>query len=181
MNYDYFAAQMGVTKNQPSDWLGTTLDKPVNDPTKDFWDSPATSEIASPWSVASGESYVVFVNGNLNIKNNITVANGGFLAFMVSGNIIVDPSVTDIEGIYLSNGNFTTQSIYSLGVTNDAQLTVQGSVVAWGNMDLRRNLGGAGNINPGELFSYRPDLLSNMPAKLKTFAMQWQEVPAGTF
>lgn len=181
MNYDYFAAQMGVAKNQANDWLGGTLDKPTYDPAKDFWYSPATSDIANPWTVGATEKYVVFVNGDLNIKNNITVANGGFLAFIVKGNIVVDPGVTAVQGIYVANGNFTTLSIYSLGVTNDAPLAVQGSVVVWGNMDLRRNLGGAGNIDPGEQFGYRPDLLTSMPDKLKTFAMQWQEVPAGTF
>ena len=181
MNYDYFAAQMGVAKNQANDWLGGTLDKPTYDPTKDFWYSPATSDIANPWTVGATEKYVVFVNGDLNIKNNITVANGGFLAFIVKGNIVVDPGVTAVQGIYVANGNFATLSIYSLGVTNDAPLAVQGSVAVWGNMDLRRNLGGAGNIDPGEQFDYRPDLLTSMPDKLKTFAMQWQEVPAGTF
>jgi hypothetical protein len=181
MNYDYFAGQLGVAKNQANDWLGNSLDKPTYDPAKNFWYSPGASDITNPWAVGATEKYVVFVNGDLNIKNNITVANGGFLIFIVKGNVVVDPSVTNVAGIYVANGNFTTLSIYSLGVTNDAPLTVQGSVIVWGNVDLRRNLGGAGNINPGEQFAYRPDLLTNMPSELKTFTMQWQEVPAGTF
>jgi hypothetical protein len=107
---------------------------------------------------------------------------GGFLAIIAKGSITVAPGVTTLQGIYLSSSNFVTTSVYVQGVTNDVQLNVAGSVVAWGILDLHRNLGGIGNsTQPAEKFTHRPDLLTNMPKKMKGFALQWQEVPAGSF
>ena len=181
MDYRYFAAQMGVLPNQAADWLGAGLTQPAYNPDKLFWYNPATANLTTAWNVSSGESYVVFVNGDLNLQNNVTVASGGFLAFIVKGRIIVAPAVTKLQGIYLSTGDFTTQSVYVLNVQNDVPLAVQGSVVTWGNLDLHRNLGGVGNFSPGESFTYRPDLLTNMPKGMQSFTLNWQQVPAGTF
>ncbi len=113
---------------------------------------------------------------------NVTVDNGGFLALIAKGDITVVPSVANVQGLYVADGDFISASQYVTGVTNDIPLNAEGSFVAWGTIDLRRNLGGIDNTTtPAEKFTHRPDLLINMPAKMKTFAMQWQEVPAGSF
>jgi hypothetical protein len=181
MDYNYFSAQMGVVKGQASDWSTDVLDqKPYE--ARDFWyakPSSGTASISAPWTITNGQDYVVFVDGNLRIANNITVANGGFVSFVVNGNISIAPNVTSLQGVYIGN-NFTTESQYVSGVTNDSQLNVAGTVVAWGSMTLGRNLGVNNAATPAEKFTYRPDLLVSMPEKMKVFAMQWQEVVAGT-
>jgi hypothetical protein len=84
-----------------------------------------------------------------------------------------------MQGIYLMDEIFSTQT---LDPVDDAQLVTEGMVVAWGGVSLNRYLGGLTNRTvPAEQFVYRPDLLVNMPAKLKSFALTWQEVVPGTF
>lgn len=182
MDYNYFAASMGVVRNSPSDWETDTLNMQTGE--RDFWYAAPTSgtaTIASPWVVAAGQQQVVFVNGDLRIASDIDVEVGGYLALIVSGDIVVDPLVNSIEGILVSSGNFETESAYEEGVVVDSQLNTSGSVISWGSLVLTRNLGPGNNSTPAEKFNYRPDLLTNMPEKMKTFAMQWEEVVAGSF
>ncbi len=184
MDYQYFASQMGVTPATASYTSADTLTQPTYDPAKDFWYAKppsGTATLASAWSVPASESYVVFVSGNLDINQNVTVTSGGFLTFIVSGNVTVDPSVTSMQGIYISTGSFTTNSQYVKDVTNDTQLVISGNVIAWGGVHLNRDLGADNVSTPAEQFVFRPDLLTNMPSKMKSFSLRWQEVPAGTF
>lgn len=182
MDYNYFAASMGVVRNSPSDWETDNLNMQTGE--RDFWyaaPSSGVATIASPWLVASDEKQVVFVNGDLRIESDIEVEPGGFLALIVSGNIVIDPLVNLVEGILISSGNFETESAYEEGVVVDSQLNTSGSIITWGSMVLTRNLGPGNNSTPAEKFSYRPDMLISMPEKMKTFAMQWEEVVAGSF
>lgn len=180
MNYDYFAAHMGVTPNTINDWVADTMNKPANDPNKVFYYiNPSGSEasVSTPWTVAAGESYVIFVNGDLRIASNIVVANGGFLAFIVNGSVRVSPAVTDVAGIYVIDNTLITES----NGGTDVAANFQGSVVAWRGVNLGRDLV-AGNLNQaGEKFTYRADLLNNMPDSMKVFALKWEEVVPGTF
>jgi hypothetical protein len=114
---------------------------------------------------------VLFVNGNLNITGNITLDDGaagdGFFVAIVSGNITVDPTVTNLEGIYLSNGTFST----GLGTT---QLQVRGTVASYGGVNLQRNL--SNNTQPAELFTFAPDQIALFPEKLGFRRTRWTEV-----
>lgn len=180
MNYDFFAAQLGVTPNTVNDWAADTMNKPTNNPDKVFYYlNPSGSEasVSTPWVVGSGESYIVLINGDLRIASNITVADGGFLAFIVNGSVRVSPAVTDIAGIFDIDGVMITESNGSSDVAAD----FEGSVVAWGGVSLGRDLGANNSNTPGESFSYRPDLLVNMPEAMKVFALKWEEVVPGTF
>ena len=110
------------------------------------------------WTVNNGDSYVVFVNGNLTITGNMSVAQGGFLALIVNGNVTVDPAVTQLDGIVITDGSYTTNT----AGTGDSQLLSNGSTIAWGGVSLGRDLGGANVSTPAEKFTYRPDLLTNI-------------------
>ncbi|MBP9669774.1 hypothetical protein KBD75_00015 [Candidatus Woesebacteria bacterium] len=182
MDYTYFAAQLGVVPAQANDWGADTMNKPGT--TKEFHylrPQSGTATVSSQWVVGNGEKYVVFVNGNLRIGANTTVAEGGFLAFIVKGNITVDPGVSTMHGIYLANDDFVTESVDSSGSIADVTLNVEGTVVAWGTFSLGRSLLSGNPANPAERFTYRTDLIENMPDKMKNFAMNWQEVAPGTF
>lgn len=179
LNYSYFAAREGVTLSQTNDWASDTIDEKVDDG-RDFWYiKPATQAVvASPWTITGGDSLVVFVDGDLRIASNITVSSGSFLAFIVRGDITIDKSVTAVQGLYVADGVLTTESAEP---TDDVQLNVQGSMVAWGGVSLSRDLGSANINTPAEKFGYRPDLIVNMPTKMKTYALEWSEVVPGTF
>jgi len=55
--------------------------------------------ISREWSVSNTEKIVFLVNGDLNISNKIRVADGGFLGFIVSGDIVIDPTVNSEDGL----------------------------------------------------------------------------------
>lgn len=180
MNYDYFAAHMGVTPNTANDWGADTMNKPANNPSKTFYYlNPSGSEasVSTPWVVAAGESYVVFVNGDLRIAAPVTVAPGGFIAFIVNGTMRVSPAVADIQGLYVIDGVLVTET--NSGV--DVAANFEGSVVTWGGVNLGRDLVAGNTTAPGESFLYRTDLLNNMPDAMKVFALKWEEVVPGTF
>ena len=91
------------------------------------------------------------------------------------------PDVTQVDGVYIADGTFVSNSSSDGTSVFDDQLLVNGTVVAWTGVELHRDLG-AGNANePAEKFSYRLDLIENMPEVMKDYLLRWKEVPAGTF
>ncbi len=162
------------------------------------------------FNLSSGQQLVVFVEGNLTLDDSnpndtsrkiTSVANGGFLAFIVSGNILITPNVgyeldplaptaptvnntnANLEGVFLANGTLTSQSKSAVGeVPPDKKLIAAGTFVGWGGVNLNRtfddnNFGPILNNNQAiENFIYRPDLLVNWPTKLKTSLSNWREV-----
>lgn len=124
--------------------------------------------------VNNGESVVVFVNGNLTINNasgnddtkitsvaRKTATNGGgFLAFIVSGNIIINSNVgktinpnqtsfiqpvtyanSQLEGVYVANGTITVNSQgndYLNGGYPDRKLIAAGTFVGLTGINLNR-------------------------------------------
>ena len=72
----------------------------------------------NPWSVGSGQRIVVLVSGKLTINKPINITPGGFLAFIVRGDISVDTTVGTtaasvtpvVEGVYITSptGTFHT-------------------------------------------------------------------------
>jgi hypothetical protein len=183
LNYDFFATQYGITSTTASSWGGNDMNQ-LAEGQEYYYLKPSGGHatITRNWHVTSGQKYVVFVNGDLDItmasdaQKTITVDEGGFLALIVNGNVTVDPAVTQLDGIVIVDGNYTTNSTG----TGDSQLLSNGSTIAWGGVSLGRDLGGANVSTPAEKFTYRPDLLTNMPDKMKTFAMTWEEVVPGT-
>lgn len=135
--------------------------------------------ITSPWTVASGESYVILVNGDVNVNANITVANGGFLAFVASGDITfastlgsstVNSTTPVVEGVYIADGKIVLPA-------SQLKFVGAGTFVGWNGFDLFRNFDSTDNwYNPTELFVYRPDLLRNAPEEMKTPRYEWNEV-----
>jgi len=182
VDYSWFSSRVGLTFSQPNDWGADTMNQPVNDPTKAFYyitPASGTATVLSPWHVLEGEKYIVIVNGDLKVEQNIIVDVGGFVAFVVKNGVKVATNVTKLDGLYEMDGTFET---LTTGAENDVQLVTGGSVVAWGGVSLNRNIGKTNNAStPSEQFVYRQDLITNMPKEMKTFIMSWTEVPAGTF
>lgn len=136
----------------------------------------------SNWNISNNQSLVIFVNGNLTIDGDIKVNPGGFLAFIVSGNIIVTSNVgqpqgssaANIEGIYIAGGTFMTGTSTQVNLT---KLIVHGTVVA-NDFLLQRDISETGGSNdiPAERFEYYPDLLMNLPDQFKDIKVKWSEV-----
>lgn len=123
-------------------------------------------------SVGSGQRYIIFVPGDLTIANNsnnlsqvLSVANGGFIAFFVKGDIIIEPSVgkaftgrsntsmpnaensgigssssntsADVAGIYVADGSITIQG-NGIAAEPDRRFIGEGSFVSKTAIELKR-------------------------------------------
>lgn len=138
----------------------------------------------SDWTVGNGQNIIFLINGDLTIRNNITITGTGFAAFIVKGDITVDPcvgglytsSTPALEGIYMTSPAGTFHSGTSSCASNE-RLVVHGSVIA-GHVDLQRDLEGIiqNNNTSAELFDYDPQLLLRMPDAMNDLSVTWEEV-----
>jgi len=110
----------------------------------------------------SGGTGVAFVEGDLTITANNALANEEFLMVVVSGRIIVDPAVTAIAGVFVSNDDFIATGAV------DNQLVISGIIYSLGDVSLARafNVGSDNNATPAIVVNYRPDLMFSMPEAL---------------
>lgn len=196
--YEYFYRNSGLGTNPTDDFTGQTTDalKPTYNSSKIAYYHSGDLTIQSPWSVASGEKYVIFVDGNLTLTDGtgsndqlINVADGGFLAFIVSGNITVSPTLgnatltsttANLEGVYMADGTLTIQS-RGTSAGGDDRFIGEGVFVGWSGVNLMRDYSDGGarstenNDKPVETFIYRPDFLVNMPDIMLVPIRLWQE------
>ncbi len=141
----------------------------------------------SGWSgqTLTDKKVVMFIPGNLYINTNFSVQKNGnsIIVFIVKGRVGIDPSVTNVQGVYIYDGVLDTacNSVSAFAANNkcapDAgaagtsnQLTLEGIFVS-NSIDSLTGLysGAAGGFNldrspanttiPSEKFVYRPDFL----------------------
>jgi hypothetical protein len=181
-DYNYFNGLYSLGSTPTTDFTGA---KPTAAPTngKAYY-AGSDVTISSSWSVAKGESYVIFVNGNLRISQPITVAPGGFLAFIVKKNIIFDKSLgqasptsttASVAGVFLADNQIIIEA--TPAGNNDLKFIGEGMFIGWQGVQMNRKyVPQAPNAsNPTEFFRYRPDLLLNVPASMMTPLAVWQE------
>lgn len=179
-NYQYFYNLYSMGSSPASDFNGI---KPTTAPTNGrSYYGAGNITINTPWTVASGESLVIFVNGNLNIENTITVDEGGFLAFIVSGNVTVANTVgnsiaTDmtpnVSGVYIAD-----RIIIEGGLAGgDLKFIGSGTFVGWTSVTLGREYDDpfTNDNYPTELFIFRPDFVKNVPERMTRPIYSWQE------
>jgi len=130
--------------------------------------------------------HIIFVTGNLKFEQGgtlehlIEVPEGNFLAFVVSGNVIIDGTVgntnksdttSNIEAVIVADGIITVDS-------GNKRCVAEGSYVGWSGIVFKRVFDDNADhlITPTELFIHRPDFVTNAPDILKATTMNWQEV-----
>lgn len=134
------------------------------------------------WDLGAGERMIVFIEGgDLNITAEMNVAVGGFLAFIVQGDVNIDPSIGGdidesdgidedevfIDGVFIADGQIRTGE-------SDVRLVASGIFVSYGGFDLQRDLEDENETFPAELFLYRPDFVINAPEELKKSDIIWR-------
>ncbi len=186
--YSFFYSQYSLGLSPEDDYVGSEGDALKPGTTKDAYFHSGDMTIQSPWSVTTGESFVVFIDGDLTIEDPgavgelITVDEGGFLAFIVSGDINIADSVGhstltnltgNLEGVYIADGNLTINTNGAL----DNRFVGEGTFVGWNGVDMLRDFdeSASNELYPTEMFVYRPDLVKNTPEKMKRSQMIWQE------
>lgn len=192
-DFAFFKSRFGLGANPSSDSIDPfNFTKPTGSPANSgvgayYYTGDVT--IQEAWTVAAGESITVFIDGNLTISdagaptpNLITVANDGFLAFIVTGDITIEDSVGhsnlldnsgNIAGIFIANGTITSAT----NATDDLRLVAEGSYVGWTGVSLTRAFADpADNTSRAiETFIFRPDLIKNLPEPFIRPNYTWQE------
>lgn len=168
--YSYMLLRLGI----PSLGIPTstdTFDGNLSALTDGVYYSPTTKDITG--NVSAGKKVIVFINGDANIKDNITLlpSDNGFFALVVLGNINFDNTVANAQGLFLANG------IISNG-TGTVVFAGQGSFIGLSGFALGRNLGTGPILNctPAQTFVERPDFLINAPPAFKVSSGYFQEV-----
>lgn len=167
-----------------------------------YRDGNLTLELGSSstnvFTVTSGQKRVIFVNGDLTIvqtgEEPVTqVEQGGFLAFIVKGNITFDRSVginnpgtgdeivdvqPMVEGVFIAD---KTISVASAG-SSDRKFVGAGTFVGWEGVNLSRTFANSDvgatthQSTPTETIIFRPDFLINVPDILMYYDLVWQEI-----
>lgn len=118
------------------------------------------SQTLSPSFEKNVLSAVIIIQGNLRIKKSFSLNQNSTVLFLVDGESEVEGAVSEINGFFITSGNFYS----SIDGKTDKQLTVKGGVLSLKNFVLTRDLGkGAqGNSeNPAEQFIFAPLLYLN--------------------
>ena len=107
-----------------------------------------SATISDDYQIAAGEKQVVFVEGNLTIdledEEKIQVAEGGFLAFIVKGEIVITPQtgeeiITKVEGEenYRKNNNLLVEAGNPNHAGYDQQPQIEGVFIADGRINFQ--------------------------------------------
>lgn len=198
-NYSYYAGRMPSNAYQVTEGTITNSGYFSSNGTADprgyrWFKREGDLTLDANFNLNNGKA-VLFVNGNVTIKQKLTINGGGagtgFFALIASGNINIDPGVTyqaqpaprsnsrpALEGIFLANGQIKTGAEWP---SNDSQLYVRGVLVGLGGVVLERNLdraqtGTGNNTTPAEFVEYAPDIILNLPPELLRDNPIWEEV-----
>ncbi len=158
----------------------------IKDVAVSFRDGNLTIAPDSTWKNISGK-HVIFVSGNLTLIGTghplISVQSGGFLAFVVKGNITFEKTVgttnsgdntPTISGVYIADGQIV---VSGASRSEYRRFTAEGVYVGWSGVKLGHNSVSYNNRgSASQLFVYRPDYLINAPGQFKMPFSRWQEV-----
>ena len=109
-------------------------------------------------------------------QHEITMNPLGMLTIITNGNIQAADTLTRLEGVYLTDGQFRTCASATCGTTLADQFRFRGSVIAWGGVELARDLDLDNRMAPAELFTYEPEFLSRLPDFIQRSIFSWHEV-----
>jgi len=133
---------------------------------RDLYVSKGVGRTATSWAevMGGGGTGLVFYDGDLTIDDGNSVAVGDFLMVVVTGDITIDPSVTMVDGAFVTDGNFSASGDI------DGQLVISGMIYAGDDIVLTRGFStpGANNIVPAVSVVYRPDIIFNAPSYMFT-------------
>lgn len=130
-----------------------------------------TAAIPSGYGTATF-SQIVFINGDLKISKNITVANGSTALFIVKGKVEVAKTVTSISAAIFTDGQFYTAYNITEGESS-GNLSLKGVFVA-DQFNFQRTLQGANNAdNPSETITFEPKYSINLAQYLGVNSVKW--------
>jgi len=127
---------------------------------------------AIDWSKIKETSGVVFVDGDLDITDNLETNN--FIMIIARGKITIEPNVTLINGILVA-GEVTAVASTDESVDVD-QLIINGMIHGISHVGFPRKLTPIedNNTSPSVVINYKPELLFKIPVALSKAFSQWK-------
>jgi len=118
-------------------------------------------------------SNVLFVNGDLVVKKNIDMKDTSGTIFVVKGDVLIDRSVSILDGFFIIDGIFNTS--YNGGFVTDP-LRIFGGVIAK-KFELNRSfLAFQSQSDPSEEFVYDPKYLIDFTSFFGNVSIKWSEI-----
>lgn len=115
---------------------------------------------------------IYFINGDLTISNNLSIASGATVAFVVSGNVNIAKTVTGVSAALIASGNIHSAYDISEG-EGSSTLTLRGLFSA-NKIILGRTLQGTNNADtPAEDFIYEPKYLTKLRGYFGRSSVVW--------
>ena len=127
-------------------------------------------EVNNNWG--SDKKLIVMVDGDLTVTANQLVPTASFLHFIVSGKLRIGPQVTKLEGAYSVDGPIIIEQ-------SDQPFEAVGSMVSFSPLGIvsKRSLPLHDNLTQAATtFTYRPDLVINVPIEVRQKTSSWSEV-----
>lgn len=137
-------------------------------------------ESTENWSKIKETTGVIFVNGDLEISDDLVTTN--FVMIIADGKITINSDVNEVDAILVAS-SVTAESDDEC---SDSQLVINGMVHAYGTggVNFKRSLceidDGAGNLVyqnntlPSVVVNYKPELLFMVPTELSKAFSQWK-------
>lgn len=120
-------------------------------------------------SIINNTDGLLMVNGDVNITQNKITSVGNFSMIVASGDIIIDPSVSQFDGILVASN-------IDIGGSSAAQLTINGSLYGTDQISITRSYIDKmdNNDSPAVLVRFRPDFIFNMPSSMAKNVVEWR-------
>jgi len=114
---------------------------------------------------------IYYVNGNLTIDSNFTLAAGKTLLVVVRGTITISDTVDRVDGIFIADGGIIASG------SSANQLVINGVLYSKGNIQLSRSYTNKvdNNDNSAVVVSYQPNLIFNLPGTVMRVLSGWKE------
>ncbi len=109
---------------------------------------------------------IYIINGSLSINSNFSVQSGKAVAFIVSGDVSVNPAVTNIGGLFISNS-------FNTGTHDTNRLLIDGMVYTKTLVNGRTF---ESDTNPAFQITYQPAFILPLVSYLGKTQVTWEEV-----
>ena len=169
-NYEYYTAKMRIFEKTDWDGEGKPDFAPKAD---DDWEIYThTGNAYIDFDVVGLEKMIFMVDGDVTVTGDVLVEKGAHLTVIASGNITFEDDVSQAQGWWVADRIV----IESTGdEATEIQFRGEGSFVGYDAIEFNRDRGVTNNSEPTEIFTYRPDMMTNAPGAIKLPRFHWSE------
>lgn len=161
----------------PTDLPGNKIQLTGND--SHLYNLTGDLSISDPNTINGNSLGIIFIDKNLTITQNQIGAGNTGLVFVVAGDVIIDPSVSEINAVIISSGKiFTAGNNCTASSVQTSPLSINGSLISLSSdnpIKFCRKL--ADNQNAAEVINQQPKYLIILRDTFADTLQKWSELP----